>query len=305
MDTCRNCGSSHLKDLGFVGEVAPFFLKRVLNMEVRTARAVHPLRLLARRLCALPQRLFERVYGSSAYVEMQICLDCSFVQTKHAFPDEALGRLYSDYRSETYNRERIHYESSYRELANDVGVCDREVEARVGGLTAWLHDKVERADDFAMLDFGGSDGRFLPRLNGKKFVFEISDASPLDGIARIAREADLATYSYVQMAHVLEHVSHPLALVKHVSAFVGPAGYLYIEVPQELSDAEFSRLRNGAVKRGLGVHEHINAYSAASIRGLVEAAGLSLVSIESAEVDLGWATSTNIRALCRKRCESF
>ena len=93
MDTCRNCGSSHLKDLGFVGEVAPFFLKRVLNMEVRTARAVHPLRLLARRLCALPQRLFERVYGSSAYVEMQICLDCSFVQTKHAFPDERAGRM--------------------------------------------------------------------------------------------------------------------------------------------------------------------------------------------------------------------
>jgi len=31
---CRNCGSGNLRELGFVGEVAPFFLKRVFNMEV-------------------------------------------------------------------------------------------------------------------------------------------------------------------------------------------------------------------------------------------------------------------------------
>jgi hypothetical protein len=103
MQGCRNCGSSAVKELGFVGEVAPFFLKRVLNMEVKTSLARHPLRLMARRVCALPQRLFEKVYGSHAYVEMQVCRECSFVQTKHPFTDEALGRLYADYRSASYN----------------------------------------------------------------------------------------------------------------------------------------------------------------------------------------------------------
>jgi len=39
-------------------------------MEVRTSQTRHPLRLLARRLCAFPQRLFARVYGCSTYVEM-------------------------------------------------------------------------------------------------------------------------------------------------------------------------------------------------------------------------------------------
>ena len=301
VQNCRNCGSQSLKELGFIGEVAPFFLKRVLNLEVRTSRALHPLRLLARRLCAFPQRLFAKVYGCSAYAEMQVCLDCSFVQTKHAFSDEALGRLYSDYRSATYNQERIKYEPTYAALAENVGACDQEVQTRVGGLTEWLADKIESEDGFSMLDFGGSDGRFLPRLQGRKSVFEISDISPLEGIVRIANEADLATYSYVQIAHVLEHVPEPLALLKRVSSFVKPSGYLYIEVPQDLTDAEIAELKRGTRRSGLTIHEHINVYCPSSITRLVEATGLDVINLQSAKVDLGWTTSTNIRALCRKR----
>lgn len=299
MQYCRNCGSGKLKELGFVGEVAPFFLKRVLNMEVRASQARHPLRLLARRLCALPQRLFARVYGCSAYVEMQICLNCSFIGAKYAFSDDAIGRLYSDYRSSTYNEERIRYEPTYAALAKDVGACDQEVKTRVGGLTAWLVDKIDCKSDFSMLDFGGSDGRFLPKLDGRKYVFEISDISPLEGIVRIPRENELTTYSYVQIAHVLEHVPEPLALLKRVSSFVKPSGYLYIEVPQELTDAEIAELKIGPARHGLTIHEHINTFCRSSITCLVEAACLDLISIQSTPVDLGWATSTLIRALCR------
>jgi SAM-dependent methyltransferase len=272
-------------------------------MEVGTSLARHPLRLLARRVCALPQRLLEKVYGSRAYVEMQICLDCSFVQTKYTFPDDAIGRLYADYRSATYNQERIHYEPTYAAFAKDVGACDQEVQVRVGGLTAWLADKIdsESGSDFTILDFGGSDGRFLPKLHGRKYVFEISDIAPLEGIARIANEADLATYSYVQLAHVLEHVPEPLALVKHVSSFVKPSGYLYIEVPQELTDAEFAALKSGKARRGLPIHEHINMFCLPAVTRLVQAAGLDLLSVQSAPIDIGWAASTIIRALCRKR----
>lgn len=300
MQDCRNCGSLNLKELGFVGEVAPFFLKRVLNLEVRTSRAQHPLRLLARRLCAFPQRLFAKIYGCNAYMEMQICLNCSFVQTKHVFSDDSLGKLYADYRSATYNRERIAYEPTYAALAKDVGSSDKEVQSRVGGLTAWLAGKVEVDSDFSMLDFGGSDGRFLPELEGRKVVFEISDIPPLSGIARVTDEAELSTYSYVQIAHVLEHVPDPLALLKHVSSFVKPAGYLYIEVPQDLADAEFAELKNGIARRGLVIHEHINVFSIPAVTCLVNATGLDLISIESSQVDLGWTTSTNIRALCKR-----
>lgn len=299
MQNCRNCESRSLGDLGFTGEVAPFFLKRVLNMEVRTSVARHPLRIFAQRVCALPQRLFAKVYGSSVFVEMQICLDCSFVQTRHPYRDEDLARLYADYRTASYNQERIHYEPTYAPLAKYVGKGDKEVECRVGGLNNWLADKIHPDGDFSLLDFGGSDGRFLPQIEGRKFVYEISDTSPLPGITRIADEKDLGTYSYVQIAHVLEHVPEPLALLKRVAGYVQPSGYLYIEVPQDLTDSEIEALKTLPVRRGLTVHEHINAYCPSSVKRLVEASGLIPVAVEPTPIDLGWTTGTNIRALCK------
>jgi SAM-dependent methyltransferase len=298
---CRNCGSQNLKDLGFIGEVAPFFLKRVLNMEVGASRARHPLRLLARRICAVPQRLFTKIYGSSVYVEMQICLDCSFVQTKYAFADDAIKGLYSDYRSATYNQDRIRYEPSYAALAPDVGASETEIQTRVGGLTSWLAGKIDSKNEFSMLDFGGSDGRFLPRVEGQKFVFEISDTPPMEGIVKIDNERELTTYSYVQVAHVLEHVPEPLALLKRILRFVKPSGYLYIEVPQDLTDVELAELKSGKHRHGLSVHEHINVFCIPAITNLVKAAGFDPLSIESVPVDLGWSAGTNIRALCQPR----
>jgi hypothetical protein len=301
MQGCRNCGSPDLRYLGFTGEVAPFFLKRVLNMEVRTSLARHPLRLLARRILELPKKLFDKVYGSRAYVEMQVCLHCSFVQTKHAFPDEAIGRLYSDYRSKSYNAERIRYEPSYATIANEIGVTESEFDTRVAGLTAWLSDHVRPDGDFSMLDFGGSDGRHLPDFPGSKFLFEISDIAPTAGVVKIAAEADLTTYSYVQISHVLEHVTEPLALVTRVCALLKPSGYLYIEVPQELADSEIAELKEGSGRRGLPIHEHINFYCASSVAKLAEAAQLSVLKIDSTKMDFGWASGTCIRALCIRK----
>jgi hypothetical protein len=96
-------------------------------------------------------------------------------------------------------------------------------------------------------------------------------------------------------------VPEPLALVKHVSSFVKPSGYLYIEVPQELTDAEFAALKSGKARRGLPIHEHINMFCLPAVTRLVQAAGLDLLSVQSAPIDIGWAASTIIRALCRKR----
>ena len=300
MQGCRNCGAQDMKDLGFVGEVAPFFLKRVLNLELKTSQSRHPLRLLTRRMLVLPQRLFSKVFGCSAYVEMQICLSCSFIQTKHAFSEEAINRLYFDYRSTTYNAERIQYEPTYAALANDVGAGDQEIRARVDGLTTFLADKIDHDGDFSMLDFGGADGRFLPKIDGKKYVLEISNISPLEGVVRIQSEAELGTYSYVQVAHVFEHVPEPLALLRHISSFVKPSGYVYIEVPQELTDAQLEELKKASAPRGLTVHEHINSYCSSSVAHLVEAAGLNSMSIKAMQTDLGWVKSTIIRALCQK-----
>jgi Methyltransferase domain len=299
MSECRNCGAEVTRDLGFIGEVAPFFLKRVLNLEYGLAPSGHPVKRFLRRI-GFFSKGFQKVYGKSVLVEMEICPSCSFVQTKRPFSDEAIGRLYTDYRSDSYNKERIRYEPEYASIASQVGTSPQEIQARKRGLSRWLTGKFNVESNFSMLDYGGADGRFLPDLPGEKYVFDISDIAPAEGIKRIESESELSSYSYVQLAHILEHVSYPLVLARKAASFLKDSGYLYIEVPQELSDEAMSRLasRHDAVR--LPIHEHINQYSVRAVTELLGSTGLTEVAVQTDVTDLGWNKGTIIRALGRK-----
>jgi len=78
----------------------------------------------------------------------------------------------------------------------------------------WLKGKVTPGANFSMLDYGGADGKFLPDLPGRKHVFDISDVAAAPGIKKIKSEAELISFSYIQLAHILEHVPFPLALAR-------------------------------------------------------------------------------------------
>ena len=300
MDTCRNCASSDLRNLGFIGRIAPFFLKRVFQIEVRTPVSPHPLKQFLRTLTRPVSNLFAKLHANEAYLEMQICRSCTFLQARQPFPEDWITRLYVDYRAPSYNAERTQYEPSYGAIAARVGTDDREVANRVAAATKFVASKLAPGPGFTMLDFGGADGRFLPQMDATKFVYEISDIAPIAGVTRIATEAELSRYSYVHLAHVLEHVVQPLQLVQKVSQYIEPGGYLYIETPQEVSDADLQRFLNGATNMERSVHEHINAYSIAAVTKLFEAAGLELVAAQADRMDVGWASATHLRALARK-----
>ena len=299
MGECRNCGAKATTDLGFIGEVAPFFLKRVLNLDYGLAPSGHPVKRFLRRIGFL-SKSFQKIYGKSVLVEIEICPSCSFIQTKLPFPDEAIGRLYTDYRSDSYNRERIGYEPEYAAIASQTGSCAQEIHARSVGLTRWLTGKFNPDGNFSMLDYGGADGKFLPNLPGEKFVFDISDIAPAEGIVRIRDESGLGSYSYIQLAHVLEHVSYPLALTRKAVSFLKGSGHLYVEVPLEVSVEVTTRLINGDKTISIGIHEHINRYSVKSVVELFRSAGLRSVAVETDVVDLGWNKPTVIRALGMK-----
>jgi hypothetical protein len=296
---CRNCGAQETTDLGFIGEVAPFFLKRVLNLQYGLAPTGHPMKRLLRRI-GFFSKSFQKIYGKSALLEIEICKSCSFIQTKLPFPEEAIERLYTDYRSDSYNRERIRYEPEYAAIASQAGSCIQEIQARTVGLTRWLTGKVDVGHNFSMLDYGGADGKFLPNLPGEKYVFDISDIAPVEGVIRIRDKSGLGSYSYIQLAHVLEHVSYPLALSKKAVSFLKDSGYLYIEVPLEVSEETIARLATGEKRICLQIHEHINRYSAKSVAELLQSSDLSLVAVETEELNLGWQKATIVRALGRK-----
>ncbi len=299
MGECRNCGKTTLRDLGFIGEVAPFFLKRVLNLEYDLAPSGNPLKRLLRSIGTF-SNLSQKIYGKSILVQLQICESCSFIQTELPFAEEALARLYADYRSDGYNLERTKYEPEYTAIAQQVGSGTMEVQNRTASLTRWLEAKVATGADFSMLDYGGADGKFLPQLVGKKHVFDISDIAPAKDVVRIRDESQLESYSYIQIAHVLEHVSHPLVLTKKAACFLRPSGYLYIEVPQDLSDSVRDRLAHGDERLRVPIHEHINQYSSKSVQEHLRAAGLTIEAVQTEDVDLGWIKSKVIRGLGKK-----
>jgi len=301
MTECRNCGSQDLVELGFIGRIEPFFLKRVFNIEMRIPIASSPLKQFVRTLGRPLRKPLSKVYSKTAFLEMQSCKRCSFVQSTQPFLEDSITRLYLDYRSETYNVERIHYEPSYAAIASQVGTDEREVTLRLNAATGFLAGKLEMTPEFTMLDYGGADGRFLPPIAERRYVYEISDIAPIAGVQRIASTEDLGQYSYVHLAHVLEHVVYPLELVKKIASYVADKGYLYIEVPQEISDENLRCMQQGSPKIEVAVHEHINFYSIAAVTQLIGEAGLDVVAVEVEPVDVGWARGNHVRALGRKR----
>jgi SAM-dependent methyltransferase len=304
LSECRNCGGSVLEDLGPIGLVAAFFLKRALGLELRYPRSANPLKQKIRALATRGHSLLSRLAGKEAFVEMQVCSTCSFIQTKTPFHEEDVMRLYRDYRSPSYNQERIQYEPSYASIAAAVGQDELEVRNRRAALTAFLHETVSGMKAPTLLDYGGSDGRFIPEFPGAKFVYEVSDIQPVPGVIRIESEAALKRYSIVLLAHVIEHVPNPLKLVRTIASYVEPGGYLYIETPQEIPDAKRESLRRGALKFDVYIHEHINSYCVPAVSRLFESAGLDVVKIESARVDVGWGEGVHIRALGQKKSVS-
>jgi methyltransferase family protein len=283
-----------------VGLVAPFVLKRVFNLETGFAPSRHPLKRFLRRITVFNQAA-DRIFGKLVLLDIQTCTTCSFVQTKVPLPEEGIARLYVDYRSDSYNRERIHYEPAYASIAHRVGTDPQEVISRQDSLNSWLSSKLDVGEDFSMLDYGGANGQFLPALPGRKYVFEISDIAPIAGVERIVNDASLETYSYAQLAHVLEHVPFPLELTRQVCSYLRPKGYLYVELPQDLSDEQIAQFSSGNGDMAVTIHEHINYYTKTSATKLLESAGLSVIDVQATDIDLGWNNKARfIRALGRK-----
>jgi len=301
MGECRNCGRSDLQDLGPIGRVAPFFLKRVLGMEIRSARSASPLKQAIRDAAAALTSVLSRLSRQFAYTEMQICSHCSFIQTSVPFHDDDIMRLYRDYRSPSYNQERVHYEPTYAAIAAAVGQDEAEIQTRTTALNAFLRRALPESDLISILDYGGSDGKFMPALPASKFVYEVSNIEPIEGVVRVSAESDLGTYSLVLAAHIVEHVPHPLGLIRKLRTYVAPGGFLYIEVPQEISDGDREGLQKGTLRMDVGIHEHINYCSVLSISSLLESAGFELVEVESTPVDIAWTKGVHIRALGRRK----
>jgi SAM-dependent methyltransferase len=316
--TCRVCGSNDTSILP-IGKYAEFFLLRVdttkddfqlfsradsIRINPTISLPVRAVRKIGRIL--RPTKLRPVVQFRTS---MQACASCHGITPCHEYSFEDLSGLYHNYRSETYNRDRISVEPAYKRIANDVGSHSLEIKNRNAAVNSFLSRNVSHFAGGAMIDYGGNDGRFIPPFVYEQFekiyIYDASDASlhsSVDArkIERIAKPR-LEAYSFLTCMHVLEHVGNPRAFVVEAARHLVPGGLMYIEVPHELADSVREDFERKIIDTPITIHEHMNLFDRTSIRTLVGSiVGLELIDDAEDITDLGWISGLIGRFLVKK-----
>ncbi len=94
-----------------------------------------------------------------------------------------------------------------------------------------------------VLDYGCGGGRFFRQLRGLPFQFYGVEYDPhllsaladqgvhVEDTATITDERWDSEFDYITLAHVLEHVPDPVALLRRLFGWLKPGGALYVELP--------------------------------------------------------------------------
>jgi SAM-dependent methyltransferase len=288
--TCVACGSDRLARYSAV--IAPFILARIPSLAGRRASLVW-------------------------------CRACDFAFFDPRLGSDELAALYRGYRGPDYQRERQAHEPAYTPELNDRIGGAQEIAVRRSNMRAVLGRHVALGAVRSVLDYGGDRGQFiLDELSAaRRIVYEVSGVRPLDGVVAASRWEDVCTekYDLVLCNHVLEHVSDPGEIVRKVREVAHERSWLYFEVPAE-SPFTFDRLSapKAILKRALlrfprvadavlgpfgrpTMHEHVNAFSTASLAALLERCGLRVAEATELELDVGWKRPRVISALASLR----
>lgn len=311
---CRNCGSDDLSIVPEGGFLSPFFAFRVYGItqcceNTIKIRDTPKIRLLdSATLGTLSKISLKSTSVESAsfnLLDTSICNSCTFWSTAKMIDDELLNGLYIDYRSDTYNQDRERFEPGYTSgIAPFLGGHDESV-SRVKALDQYL---VTLSSSFGLnlgaiknvLDWGGADGRFMPSLflSSHRYTYDISDADPVHDVQKLSSIPTNSQYDFIQLAHVLEHVSHPFNFLQEPVSHLAPRGLLYLEVPLECDPKAI--LQDAKNCRSLGVHEHLNKYTLKSLECLVKAHGLEIIDSSQDEIDVIWTKAKILRLVARR-----
>ncbi|MBX3063385.1 MAG: class I SAM-dependent methyltransferase [Anaerolineae bacterium] len=97
-----------------------------------------------------------------------------------------------------------------------------------------------------------------------------------------------ASFDRVLMRYALEHVHHPLTTLRQIAGLLKPDGRAMFWVPNARSwDAHLA----GTYWRGLDAPRHLYIFTPATMRRLIEAAGLRLLAVTYSPVPNDWVGS--------------
>jgi Methyltransferase domain len=236
------------------------------------------------------------------------CLSCTFRFFDLRLTDSEIATLYAGYRGPAYFDARHRHEFWYSETVNAaIGNDPAEIESRKRNLTKLLSERSESIG--SVLDYGGDRGQFIPDYLGtERYVFEISDATPVPGVSRL-ESVEGKQFDLVMLAHVLEHCSDPFKFVEELKPLANNRTMFYFEVPFERSSLRFAPrgplqrtyrdvlLRSSALLTAVDLYstvcrvkfdcnlplgllkcsEHLNFFNEKSLRALLERCGYKLL----------------------------
>lgn len=318
---CRNCHSSNVTETPN-GILSPFFVLRVIGqLSLRVDSLYEVLLKYAESSNSKTRRYTSRIMlyianrfprlkdatsvmhpdaEASLNVFIRVCKDCSFVGPSQVYPFDQLVGLYRDYRSDSYNRDRCAVEPSYQAIMHLVGRCQEEIDSRMNNLDNIIDSHVNCNSIQTVLDWGGGEGRFVPTSLRSKSVTVLDYSTEELADPKFLRLDKLDSdqkYDYIQICHVLEHVSEPRSLMIEVVSHLNRGGCVYVELPQDRSGEDLQSFVSRPFDMHHGIHEHINLYSQMALEKLGLSIGLRCVHLSSHQLDFGWINATIISGL--------
>lgn len=208
----------------------------------------------------------------TSLTKIRYCGQCDLAFFQRRLTDDEAKRLYTNYRGEEYNRERLKLEPGYERF---MGPFEDPLSFIY---TERIRDYVDFIDVFPeiesarhILDFGG-DGSIPKRVfPGARIA--------IDDLSAGSTETNATQYDLVFASNVFEHISDPAPVLKKLVERIEPEGMLFIDVPghaqASLRESILWQEKHGGEL--FEMHEHITHFSKRSLRLLVEAAGMTVL----------------------------
>lgn len=202
---CICCGGMSFKKE--YGLVSPFFAERVLEQ------------------------------ANSMIVDVLLCKKCKSRFFDVDISDAQLGRLYADYRGDSYFKQRNKHEPWYTKAINDHIGGDEEFAMRRKTCAEALAAAHVRNEFTAALDHGGDRGQMLSAgvINAKRrAVYEISGVALEQDVENVTRQQMCETsWDLILSCHVLEHTTNPSSYVADLVSLGHKGTVYFFEIPNE------------------------------------------------------------------------
>lgn len=215
-------------------------------------------------------------------------IECELCGFKHAIPIPTQEELESVYSHEYYTQEKPLYIERYQE---DLDWWNAVYAQRYEFLENLLPNSMRR-----ILDIGSGPGYFL--LNGKKRGWQVKGIEPSQRAAMHTRDVlgldvdncffnedtanSYGTFDVINMGEVLEHLPAPLEMLQLAYRKLEKAGVLCLVVPNDFNPFQLLLQKNmGFEPWWVAPPHHLNYFTHASLKKLVEKAGFEVAHIES------------------------